>query len=73
MATTQAQRDAAAALLDKAEQHGANNVTYLDIVAPTNAQVVAQVKALTRQFNVLGRLVCGMYGRHVRLQNGSDT
>lgn len=33
------------------------NRAFLDLVAPTNAQSVAQVKALTRQMNAVVRLV----------------
>ena len=73
MATTQAQKDAAAALLTKASNAIAANVTYLAITSPTNAQVGAQVKALTRQVNALMRLVAGMYGQHAQLQDAADT
>ena len=73
MATTQAQKDAAAALLTKASNAIAANVTYLAITSPTNAQVGAQVKALTRQVNALMRLVAGMYGQHTQLQDAADT
>lgn len=37
----------------------ANNRTFLAIASPTNAQVVAQAKALTRQNNALIRLILG--------------
>lgn len=37
----------------------ANNATFLGLSSPTNAQVVAQTKALTRQNNALIRLVIG--------------
>jgi hypothetical protein len=40
----------------KARQAYTNNRTYLAIATPTNAQVVAQVRALTRQMNALMRL-----------------
>jgi hypothetical protein len=38
----------------------ANNTTFLGIASPTNAQVVAQVQALTRQNNGLMRVVYGI-------------
>ena len=34
----------------------ATNVTFLAVASPTAAQVAAQVKALTRQANALGRI-----------------
>lgn len=37
----------------------AGNVAYLAIVAPTNAQVVAQTRALTQQVDALIRLAVG--------------
>ena len=73
MATTQPQKDAAAALLVKASNAIAANVTYLAIASPSNAQVAAQVRALTRQTNALMRLVAGMYGQHGQLADGADT
>jgi len=73
MATTQPQKDAVAALLNKASNAVATNVTYLAIASPTNAQTVTQVRALTRQTNALMRLVAGMYGQHTRLEEGADT
>ena len=73
MATTQAQKDAAAALLTKASNAIAANVTYLAIASPTNAQNLAQIRALTRQTNALMRLVAGMYGQHGQLQDAADT
>lgn len=36
-----------------------NNQTYLGLASPTNAQVVAQVAALTRQMNGLIKFVLG--------------
>jgi hypothetical protein len=36
------------------------NITALNVASPTNAQVIAQVKALTRQNNVLIRVICGL-------------
>lgn len=40
----------------QADQALATNATFLGIASPTNAQVAAQVKALTRQSNGLIRL-----------------
>lgn len=37
-----------------------NNQTYLGLASPTNAQVVAQVKALTRQMDGIIRIVAGL-------------
>lgn len=36
-----------------------NNATFLNLASPTNAQTLAQVKALTRQVNGLIRLLLG--------------
>lgn len=36
-----------------------NNITYLGIASPTNAQAVTQVGALTRQVNTIIRVVLG--------------
>lgn len=46
-------------LRQQADQALANNATYLGITSPTNAQVVAQVRALTRQVDALIRLAVG--------------
>lgn len=43
-------------LRDRASTALANNRDFLAITTPTNAQVVAQVKALTRQVQALIRL-----------------
>lgn len=47
----------AADLRDKATTALATNVTYLAIASPTNAQVAAQVKVLTRECSALIRLL----------------
>lgn len=46
---------------DRAGQALAANLTFLAAASPTNAQVVAQVKALTRQNNGLIRLVLNRF------------
>ena len=71
--TTTTQRTATTALLAKANAAIGANVTYLAIGAPSNAQALAQTRALTRQVNALMRLVAGMYGDHNRLADGADT
>jgi hypothetical protein len=65
-ATALAAQDAAATasanealLRSRAQQAITNNTTYLGITTPSNAQVVAQVAALTRQNNAIIRLVIG--------------
>ena len=45
------------ALLDRARAALAGNQTFLDLTTPTNAQVVAQVRALTRQTSGLIKLI----------------
>ncbi len=61
----QAEIDAATAdtnnttLRQQAETAITNNIDYLAIVGPTNAQVVAQVRALTRHVDGIIRLVIG--------------
>ena len=49
----------AATLRTQAQTALANNTTYVGIATPTNAQVVAQVQALTRQTNAIIRLLIG--------------
>jgi hypothetical protein len=48
-----------ATLRSRAQQAITNNTTYLGITGPSNAQVVAQVAALTKQNAALIRLVIG--------------
>lgn len=49
------------ALLQRAQTALTNNQTYLAIAAPTQAQAVAQVAALTRQTNGLIRFLLGAF------------
>ena len=49
-------------LMEKAGAAIETNKTFLAITSPTNAQVVAQVKALTRQNNALIRLITKALG-----------
>lgn len=51
--------EAVRTLLDRAGQALAGNIAFLANGAPTNAQVVAQVRALTRQMNAVIRLQMG--------------
>ncbi len=46
-------------LLTKAANALAGNVAYIALATPTNAQIAAQVKALTRQVDAIIRLVAG--------------
>jgi len=46
-------------LRTRARQAYADNQTYLTLSPPTQAQVVSQVQALTRQVNALIRIVLG--------------
>lgn len=50
-----------ASLQSKANAALANNLFYLGIASPTNAQAVAQVAALTRQVNALIRLALNLF------------
>jgi hypothetical protein len=43
-------------LLAKASAAINNNITFLNLASPTNAQTLTQVKALTRQVNALIKL-----------------
>lgn len=51
----------AAAITVKAQQALTANATFRTIATPTNADIVAQVKALTRQNTALIRLVLGLF------------
>lgn len=53
----QAERANETTIRDKATAALTDNKTFLALSSPTNAQVVAQVKALTRQNNALIRLL----------------
>lgn len=48
-------------LVQRANTALANNSTFLAIGAPTQAQAVAQVQALTRQVNALIRFTLGQF------------
>lgn len=52
-----------AALLTQAANAIATNTTFLAIASPTNAQTLAQVRALSRQNRVLIRLQAAQLGR----------
>jgi hypothetical protein len=49
------------ALRQRAQTALANNQAFLGLAAPTNAQAVAQVQALTRQVNGLMRFLLGTF------------
>jgi len=51
--------DNADSLRAKASQAFAINATFLALASPTNAQTLAQVKALTRETNAIIRLLLG--------------
>lgn len=48
-------------LEDKANQALAANSTFISIASPTNAQVLAQVKQLTRENNAIIRLLTAAF------------
>lgn len=50
-----------ATIAQQAQGALATNNTYLGLASPTNAQVAAQVKALTQQNNRLIRLALGLF------------
>lgn len=52
--------DIHAELLARAELALAGNAAFQDIVAPTQAQVLAQVRLLTKENNALIRVVAGL-------------
>lgn len=58
-----ADRDATnkATIRQQADTALGNNRTYLAIASPTNAQVIAQVRALTQQMNGVIRLILGNF------------
>lgn len=55
------ERTNATTVRDKASTALADNKAFLAVASPTNAQVVAQVKALTRQNNALIRLALNRF------------
>lgn len=55
------ERTNAATIRDRAGQALAANTTFLAITSPTNAQTLAQVKALTRQNNGIIRLLLNRF------------
>lgn len=59
--TNASQRTNEATIRDRATQALSTNTTFLAITSPTNAQVAAQVKALTRQNQGLIRLLLGRF------------
>lgn len=61
IAAAATQRTNETTIRDRAEQALAANRTFLALPSPTNAQVVAQVKALTRQNNGIIRLILNRF------------
>ncbi|MFN2591704.1 MAG: hypothetical protein ABR532_02590 [Candidatus Dormibacteria bacterium] len=60
-AATQTRRANAATLRQRALDAITGNLAYLALSPPSNAQVVAQVRALTQQQNALIRVVLGAF------------
>ncbi len=70
---TDNQRSAAATLTAKAQAALAVNASFLANTSPSNPQVLAQVRQLTRQNNALIRLLLASFGDASHLVAGGDT